>query len=174
MDIEVSESEDEEAEDEERKAERFARRLAREVKMMSTKLDRIKEKERTAKKDRENLRETMKTHQNTFKCVTQFWINTIFGIYYLFLLFERIELKKFKKLQREVDKMAAMMRDDDDDDEAKEEILEEDDVEESEESDSDDSDDGTESEESESEPEVCIFSFIFTLISILLSPGFSK
>lgn len=53
--------------DEEKKAERLARRLAREVKMMSTKLQRLKEKERAARKERENLREAMKKNQATLK-----------------------------------------------------------------------------------------------------------
>lgn len=54
-------------EDEEKKAERLARRLAREVKMMSTKLVRLKEKERAARKERENLREAMKKNQGLLK-----------------------------------------------------------------------------------------------------------
>ena len=60
-------SEEEEEEDEEKKAERIARRLEREVKMLSTKLGRLKDKERAAKKERENLREAMKKNQGLLK-----------------------------------------------------------------------------------------------------------
>lgn len=62
----LSESEEEE-EDEEKKAERLARRLGREVKMMSTKLARLKDKETAAKKERANLREAMKKNQGLLK-----------------------------------------------------------------------------------------------------------
>lgn len=64
--LDVSDAEDEE-EDEEKKAERMARRLAREVKMMSTRLSRLKDKERVAKKERENLRDAMKKNQGLLK-----------------------------------------------------------------------------------------------------------
>lgn len=64
---ELDESEAEEEEDEEKKAERLARRLGREVKMMCTKLTRIKEKERAAKQERENLRGAMKKNQGLLK-----------------------------------------------------------------------------------------------------------
>lgn len=60
-------SEEEEEEDEEKKAERAARRLAREVKMMCTRLGRLKDKERAAKKERENLRDAMKKNQGLLK-----------------------------------------------------------------------------------------------------------
>lgn len=72
----------------------------------------------------------------------------------------RVELKKFKKLQREVDKMAAMMKDDDEADEdaepkGDEEPETEEDEETDEESDSEEESDGeSESDDSESEPEV--------------------
>lgn len=45
----------------------MARRLGREVKMMSTRLARLKDKERAAKKERENLREAMKKNQGLLK-----------------------------------------------------------------------------------------------------------
>lgn len=135
-------SEEEEDEDEEKKAERAARRLQREVKMMCTKLIRLKDKERAAKRERENLRDAIKKNEGLLK----------------------IEHKKFKKLQREVDKMAAMMKDDDEgngsDDETKPpaEDVEEEEEEESEEEDEEESDSEDESEggtdnESESEAE---------------------
>lgn len=63
----LSDAEEDEEEDEEKKAERLARRLTREVKMMSTKLVRLKEKERAARKERENLREAMKKNQGALK-----------------------------------------------------------------------------------------------------------
>lgn len=71
----------------------------------------------------------------------------------------RIEHKKFKKLQREVDKMAAMMKEDDEEDEdaePKDEPEEEETAEEEseEESESEESEDETDSESSESEDEV--------------------
>lgn len=65
--LELSDSEEEE--DEEKKAERQARRLGREVKMMKTKLGRLKDKEKAAKKERENLREAMKKNQGLLKSV---------------------------------------------------------------------------------------------------------
>ena len=62
---EVSESEDDE--DEEKKQERQIRRLAREVKMLYTKLNRLKDKERAAKKERENLKDAMKKNHGLLK-----------------------------------------------------------------------------------------------------------
>lgn len=60
-------SEEEEDEDEEKKAARVVRRLQREVKMMCTKLIRLKDKERAAKRERENLRDAMKKNQGLLK-----------------------------------------------------------------------------------------------------------
>lgn len=60
-------SEEEEDEDEEKKAERIARRLQREVKMLCTKLIRLKDKERAAKRERQNLRDTIKKNEGLLK-----------------------------------------------------------------------------------------------------------
>lgn len=85
--------------------------------------------------------------------------------------FFRDEKKKFKKLQREVDKMAALMKDEDDEDEDGEDKddgdNEEDEKEESEaeESESEESESGdSDSESEESEPEVRL---IFKLSTFL-------
>lgn len=85
-------------------------------------------------------------------------------------MMNRVEHKKFKKLQREVDKMAAMMKDDDDNEDGDEDEDEandkktndEADEKESEEEDSE-SDEESEEEtdnESGSEPEVCEQEFL--------------
>lgn len=65
--MEQSDSEDDD--NEEKKAERLARRLNREVKMLNTKLGRLKDKEKAAKKERENLRDAMKKNQGLLKLV---------------------------------------------------------------------------------------------------------
>lgn len=156
----LSDAEEDEEEDEEKKAERLARRLAREVKMMSTKLVRLKEKERAARKERENLREAMKKNQGALKW--GFCFGTVRSRCLTNNSSHRVELKKFKKLQREVDKMAAMMNDHDEDDddedaEPKEDAAaetEEEENETEEESDSEESEEESESDDSESEPEV--------------------
>lgn len=77
----------------------------------------------------------------------------------MYSISNRNEHKKFKKLQREVDKMAAMMKEDENEDEdetPKEEPEEAEDAEEEseEESESEESEDETDSESSESESEV--------------------
>lgn len=60
-------SEGEEDEPEEKKAERLARRLGREVKNMKSKLSRLKDKHRACKKERMNLKDSMKKNQETLK-----------------------------------------------------------------------------------------------------------
>lgn len=77
----------------------------------------------------------------------------------LFNLFYRDEKKKFKKLHREVEKMAALMKDDDDEDgddgEKEDEDVEDKEDSEAEESESEESESGeSDSETEESEPEV--------------------
>lgn len=64
---EYSSSEDEDEMTEEQKAEKKAKRLAREVKYLSGKLVRIKEKQEAAKKERQNIRDSMKKNQVTLK-----------------------------------------------------------------------------------------------------------
>ncbi|GJQ78230.1 hypothetical protein Trydic_g2559 [Trypoxylus dichotomus] len=131
----MSESESE-GEDTEEKRER---RAQREVKMFRNKLRSYKNKEDNAKKERIALKEQMKTHQ--------------LGI--------KEEKKKYKALQKEVDKMAALMKesseDEEDEDEEEEEESEKEEESETEtessESESETSDSETESEKSQSEPE---------------------
>ncbi|GAB0086944.1 hypothetical protein DMENIID0001_011750 [Sergentomyia squamirostris] len=129
---EVSESDSEE--DEEVKEERKKRRLNREVKMLETKLSRLKEKEKVSKREREGLKDAMKKSQVALK----------------------EEKKKFKSLQKEVDKMAKLMKDVDEDDEEKEdgEDAEEEESEEESEDESETEESGSDDEsESESEDE---------------------
>lgn len=65
-DFESSGSEDEN-EDEEKKAARLARRLTREVTFMSGKLNRLKEKQEAARRERQNIRDSMKKNQEVMK-----------------------------------------------------------------------------------------------------------
>lgn len=65
-DFESSGAEEEEV-DEEKKAARLIRRLAREVKWMSGKLIRLKEKQQAARKERLNIRDLMKKNQVVLK-----------------------------------------------------------------------------------------------------------
>lgn len=65
MEVEVSEPEDDE--DEEKKAERLARRLAREVSMLQTKLAKLKDKEVSAKAERQSLKDAMKKNNANLK-----------------------------------------------------------------------------------------------------------
>lgn len=65
LEPEISESEDDE--DEDKKTERKERRLVREVKMLSTKLTRLKGKRKTAQTERESLRSSMKKNQQLLK-----------------------------------------------------------------------------------------------------------
>ncbi|XP_055691892.1 glutamic acid-rich protein isoform X2 [Lutzomyia longipalpis] len=127
---EVSESDSEE--DEATKEERRKRRLNREVKMLQTKLSRIKEKEKVARKERMGLKDAMKKTQVTLK----------------------EELKKYRSLQKEVDKMAKLMKDVDvDEDEEKDEEDAEEEEESEEEDESEESEESETEEESESESE---------------------
>ncbi|KAK9695838.1 WH2 motif [Popillia japonica] len=119
--------------------EKRQRRAQREIKLFRNKLKSYKNKEDNAKKERIALKEQMKTHQ--------------LGI--------KEEKKKYKALQKEVDKMASLMKesseDEDDEDEDEEEESEKEEESESEsessESESETSESETESEKSQSEPE---------------------
>lgn len=80
----------------------------------------------------------------------------------IYMFFNRVEKKKYKKLQREVQKMAAMMNlDDDEDGDGEEKEAEDEDKEESEpeeessdESEDESSSEGSDDESVDSEPEV--------------------
>lgn len=64
---ELAMSESEEDEDPVKKEERHQRRLTKEVKWLRSKLIRLKEKLKVAKKERETLRDVMKKNQVTLK-----------------------------------------------------------------------------------------------------------
>ncbi|KAK0167332.1 hypothetical protein PV327_004743 [Microctonus hyperodae] len=119
---EISSDEEEENDDPEAVAER---RLAREVKLLTTKIRNFKDKAVNAKKERYALKEQIKQHQKLLK----------------------EEKKKFKSLQKEVDKMAKLMADTDEE----EEDEDDDEEEEEEETESEDDSESEESEEEESE-----------------------
>lgn len=94
-------------------------------------------------------------------------------------IFYRAEKKKFKKLQREVDKMAALMKEDDDDEEKDDEDAEEKEESEAEESESEESEsgesDGSDSETEESEPEVNPLNILKkNLLTIRLNENISR
>lgn len=65
-DFESSGPEDDEL-DEEQKTARKKRRLTREVKYLKSKLDRLKDKQQAASKERQAIRESMKKNQVTLK-----------------------------------------------------------------------------------------------------------
>lgn len=137
-DLDLAEfSESDPDEPEEKKNERRQRRLTKEVKVLRSKLTKLKVKQEAAKKEKEALRQAMKKNHVILK----------------------EENKKFKKLEKEVHKMAASMKgEDDDDDEEKEteepeEAEEEDSEEESEESEESESEESEAETESESETE---------------------
>ena len=67
LELEPEEDEVDENETEEQKAERLAKRLAREVQMLETKLTRLKEKESTAKAERKALKDQMKKNNQILK-----------------------------------------------------------------------------------------------------------
>ncbi|XP_055851957.1 glutamic acid-rich protein isoform X4 [Episyrphus balteatus] len=128
LELELSESEEDE--DEEKKAERKKRRLAKEVKILQTKLTKLKDKQEAAKRERANLKQIMKKNHVLLK----------------------EENKKFKKLEKEVHKMAASMKEEvDDDDEEKDDEEEEEEEAEEEEESEEESEEDSESEESEEE-----------------------
>ncbi|XP_063220464.1 DNA ligase 1 [Bacillus rossius redtenbacheri] len=124
----VSETEEEESDEssedsEEDKAALQEKRTARELKLLTTKLKALKDKEVAARKERRSLREQLKKQQNALK----------------------EEKKKYKELQKEVDKMANLMKDDEEDDNP------EDDSEVDDESESDSESESEESEDEESD-----------------------
>ncbi|XP_076620393.1 uncharacterized protein LOC143341385 isoform X2 [Colletes latitarsis] len=133
---EPSESEDddeedettEEEEDDEEKDPKAAteKRLQREIKLLTTKIRNCKDKAGNARKERHALKDQIKQQQKLLK----------------------EEKKKFKHLQKEVDKMAKLMSENDDD----EKDEEEEDEEETESEDSE-SEESEEDEESETEDE---------------------
>nr|CAD7406500.1 unnamed protein product [Timema poppensis] len=120
---EVTETETETESSEEDETDQAAlqeRRTARELKLLVTKLKSFKEKETMARKERHALREQLKKQQQAL----------------------RDEKKNYKKLQKEVDKMAKLMKDDDENDSESEEEGE---------SEEDETESESESEESEQE-----------------------
>ncbi|XP_016978297.1 glutamic acid-rich protein isoform X2 [Drosophila rhopaloa] len=139
LEPEVSESDPDEPE--EKKVERRERRSGKELKVLRSKLTKIKVKEEAAKKEKDALKQAMKKNHVILK----------------------EENKKFKKLEKEVQKMAASMKLDEDDvdgeekDEDEKEEEEEPASEEEEESDDESEESDSEASEaetgSESEPE---------------------
>ncbi|XP_076255497.1 uncharacterized protein LOC143193276 isoform X13 [Rhynchophorus ferrugineus] len=112
--------------------EKQEKRLQKEVKQLNNKLRNFKNKEENAKKERLVLKDIIKKHEASIK----------------------EEKKKYNKIKKEIDKMAALLRDiseDEDDDEEKEEPEEEAEEEEEEEESSEESDSETESDDSDSE-----------------------
>ncbi|KAF7267396.1 hypothetical protein GWI33_019400 [Rhynchophorus ferrugineus] len=111
--------------------EKQEKRLQKEVKQLNNKLRNFKNKEENAKKERLVLKDIIKKHEASIK----------------------EEKKKYNKIKKEIDKMAALLRDisEDEDDEEKEEPEEEAEEEEEEEESSEESDSETESDDSDSE-----------------------
>uniref|UniRef100_A0A2S2QU59 WH2 domain-containing protein n=1 Tax=Sipha flava TaxID=143950 RepID=A0A2S2QU59_9HEMI len=101
-----------------------ARRSARELKLLEVKLKAVKDKQMSAVKERKILKQALTKKKKELKA----------------------EKKKYKMLQKEVDKMAKLMRDTEDDEEDEEEQEEEESEEESESSESEESDDDPQSE----------------------------
>ncbi|XP_033166828.1 FK506-binding protein 5 isoform X1 [Drosophila mauritiana] len=131
LEPEVSESDPDEPE--EKKVERRERRSGKELKILRSKLTKLKVKEEAAKKEKDALKQAMKKNQEILK----------------------EENKKFKKLEKEVQKMAASMKLDEDDVDGEEKDEDEEEAEEEhaseEEEESDDESEESESEESEAE-----------------------
>ncbi|XP_043653976.1 FK506-binding protein 5 isoform X2 [Drosophila teissieri] len=131
LEPEVSESDPDEPE--EKKVERRERRSGKELKILRSKLTKLKVKEEAAKKEKDALKQAMKKNQGILK----------------------EENKKFKKLEKEVQKMAASMKLDEDDVDGEEKDEDEEEAEEEhaseEEEESDDESEESESEESEAE-----------------------
>ncbi|XP_035733352.1 golgin subfamily A member 6-like protein 22 [Vespa mandarinia] len=119
--LEEEEEESTEEEDEEDSKASTEKRLQREIKLLSTKVKNFMDKAVNARKERHALKEQIKQQQKLLK----------------------EEKRKFKHLQKEVDKMAKLMADADGDDEEEEE---EDEETESEESESEESEEEEESE----------------------------
>ncbi|XP_011645334.1 DNA ligase 1-like [Pogonomyrmex barbatus] len=128
----TSEEEEESTEEEEEDDPKAGaeKRAQREVKLLISKIKNFKDKAVNARKERHALKEQIKQQQK--------------------LLFE--EKKKYKQLQKQVDKMAKLMSDANDDDEEEEEV-EDEEEEEEEETESEEESESEESEEEESEPD---------------------
>ncbi|XP_067644886.1 axoneme-associated protein mst101(2) isoform X4 [Eurosta solidaginis] len=129
LDLDMSESDPDEPE--EKKAERREKRAAKEVKILRSKLTKVKTKQEAAKKEKMALKQAMKKNHVILK----------------------EENKKFKKLEKEVQKMAASMKDEEEDEDADEEKEEEEAEEEEEQEDSEEEEESEESESEESEAE---------------------
>uniref|UniRef100_A0A1B6CSA5 WH2 domain-containing protein n=1 Tax=Clastoptera arizonana TaxID=38151 RepID=A0A1B6CSA5_9HEMI len=129
--IEVTESESESEDDTQDAAAQQERRNQRELKLLNTKVKSYSEKLASAKKERINLKQMLKKQQNTLKD----------------------EKKKYKILQKEVDKMAKLMKDVDEEDEEEEEEEDEEEEESETESDSDSDESGSEEESDEDRPD---------------------
>ncbi|XP_037732111.1 FK506-binding protein 5 isoform X2 [Drosophila subpulchrella] len=131
LEPEVSESDPDEPE--EKKVERRERRSGKELKILRSKLTKLKVKEEAAKKEKDALKQAMKKNHVILK----------------------EENKKFKKLEKEVQKMAASMKLDEDDVDGEEKDEDEEEAEEEhaseEEEESDDESEESDSEESEAE-----------------------
>ncbi|XP_066144612.1 DNA ligase 1-like isoform X3 [Euwallacea fornicatus] len=134
----LDEMESEEESDGEDTPEKREKKMQKEVKQLGNKLRNFKIKEDNAKKERIALKEIIKKNQTAIK----------------------EEKKRYAKIKKEVDKMAALLKDvsesEDDDDEEKDEDEEEEVEEEessSEESESESESDESDSEKSVSEPE---------------------
>ncbi|XP_017847350.1 glutamic acid-rich protein isoform X5 [Drosophila busckii] len=126
LELELSESDPDEPE--EKKTERREKRIGKEVKVLRSKLTKIKVKEEAAKKEKDVLKEAMKKNHIILKD----------------------ENKKFKKLEKEVQKMAASMKLDEDEVDAEDKDDEEG-AEDDAEAEDNESESEEESEESESE-----------------------
>ncbi|XP_017083679.1 FK506-binding protein 5 isoform X2 [Drosophila eugracilis] len=131
LEPEISESDPDEPE--EKKVERRERRSGKELKILRSKLTKLKVKEEAAKKEKDALKQAMKKNHVILK----------------------EENKKFKKLEKEVQKMAASMKLDEDDVDGEEKDEDEEEAEEEhateEEEESDDESEESDSEESEAE-----------------------
>lgn len=155
--MELSESDPDEPE--EKKTERRERRVGKEVKVLRSKLTKLKVKEEAAKKEKDALKQAMKKNHvilkyNIFVCYNEVSLILIIAF--------REENKKFKKLEKEVQKMAASMKLDEDEtdgedkeDEEEAEAEEEEEEESEEESEESESEESEEESGSESEAEVC-------------------
>ncbi|XP_011158737.1 DNA ligase 1 isoform X2 [Solenopsis invicta] len=122
----TSEEEEESSEEEDDPKAGAEKRAQREIKLLITKIKNFKDKAVNARKERHALKEQIKQQQK--------------------LLVE--EKKKYKQLQKQVDKMAKLMGDTDDDEE---EEVEEEEEEEEEETETEEESESEESEEEDSE-----------------------
>ncbi|CAH1129756.1 unnamed protein product [Ceutorhynchus assimilis] len=128
---ELDDEETEEESDGEETPEKREKKNQKEIKLLGNKLRNFKNKEENSKKERIALKEIIKKNQAAIK----------------------EEKKRYNKIKKEVDKMAALLKDvsedDDDDEEEKEE--EEEEVEEEEESTEEESESESDSDDSDSE-----------------------